>query len=319
MPFYPGYAGGYQRNNGYAAGLMRKRITVPVYAGTQGRLMASMARAGTSRGAAFTARRFNRAAGSGADPRLMQIDNGRPAKGGMSRPGAFVRQLKALVAGKRKDAADVRRDTGAQTTTTVACLTSTTAFATAASGTGLLDMDGDEALINTVTINQDIANYAQLQLDPSADSDTLLRTIIVWFYKPLLVASAAGTLPPVTEVLVTDAVSSLVVPDTQNSGRFTVLYDKVENYGANTFTVAATGAYPRINGVNERCKTFTVKVNKSSHFRVAGVSGAPSGHYDSDVTAGQIDKGLLVMYTLVEIDYAKAIQVNCVTRLNYTG
>lgn len=249
---------------------------------------------------------------------LVAIDNAR-GKAGSRAPGAFVRQLKALVAGKRKDATDVTRATAAHLNqTTSSCLTSSDAFATAASGTGLLDMDGDEALINTVTISHVVINPGALQLDPTSESEQLLRTLIVWYYKPLLVASAAGTLPPVTEVLVTAEIDSLVVPDTQNSGRFTVLYDKIENYGTNTFTVAATGANPRVNGVNERQKIYTVKVNKSCHFRVAGVSGAPSGHYDSDVAAGQIDRGLLVMYNIT-VGNTELLYVQHKTRLNYTG
>lgn len=245
---------------------------------------------------------------------LVAIDNSR---GRVATGASLARQIKALVAGKRKDAADVARNTAVQSATTISCLTSSTDYATAASGTGLLDMDGDEALINTVTIAQEIKNFASVLLDPTASADVSdsIRTMIVWFHKPLLVASAAGTLPPVTEVLVTDSLHSLVVPDTQNSGRFTVLYDKYQDMGVNTVAVAATGAYPRVSGTNLREQQFTVKINKSCHFRTAGVSGTPSGHYDSDVSPGQIDKGLLVMYIMVN----GSLAVNSTTRLNYTG
>jgi len=155
---------------------------------------------------------------------------------------AFLRQVKALVAGKKKDAADVVRSTVNQTATTISCLTSSTDFATAASGTGLLDMDGDSALINTVRILQRIQLTCIEDLTPVGLSDAQYRTIIVWFYKPLLVASAAGTLPPITEVLVSDNLISLVVQDTANAGRFKILYDQTDKLGTNTVAVAASGA-----------------------------------------------------------------------------
>jgi len=246
---------------------------------------------------------------------------GNPRGGAAARGNTLMRKVRALVHGKSKDAADVTRQTAAIAATTIACLTSTTDFATAASGTGLLDMDGDSALINHVRIQQRLDNLGVVNLDPTGDgADVLIRTLIVWFKKPLLVASAAGTLPPITEVLVTDDTSSLPVPDTQNAGRFSILYDKTDNVGVNSVAVAATGAYPRINGKNTVTRDFTVKINKSCHFRTAGVSGAPSGHYDSDVTQGQIDNGLLIMYTLHRNSTTNgAVTVTNFTRLNYTG
>lgn len=236
------------------------------------------------------------------------------------KPNAFVRQLRALVAGKKKDAADVTRTTAAQTSTTISCLTSATDFATAASGTGLLDMDGDEALLNSVRIRQFIELECVEDVTPVGISDAMYRTIIVYFMKPLLVASAAGTLPPITEILVSDAVSSLYVPDTQNAGRFVVLYDNTKVMGTNTVAVAATGAYPRVNGRTTSIEEFVVKIDKKAHFKANAVSGAPAGHYDSDVSPGQIDRGLLIMYTIVNTGGgAGTINMNANTRLNYTG
>jgi len=211
---------------------------------------------------------------------------------------AFLRQVKALVAGKKKDAADVVRSTVNQTATTISCLTSSTDFATAASGTGLLDMDGDSALINTVRILQRIQLTCIEDLTPVGLSDAQYRTIIVWFYKPLLVASAAGTLPPITEVLVSDNLISLVVQDTANAGRFKILYDQTDKLGTNTVAVAASGADARLNGPITINREFVVPVAKTCHFKAPVLSGTASGQYDDNVSAGQVDKGLLVMYTL---------------------
>lgn len=268
--------------------------------------MQYMQSAGTARGSAIVAARL--AAGGGKYiPR--------------SKPGAFVRQLKALVAGKKKDATDVARDTAAQSATTVSCLSSTTNFATAASGTGLFDMDGDEALINFVRIKQRISVACLEDTTPVAlPGGMMMRTLVVYFKKPLLVASAAGTLPPITEVLVTDSAHALTVPDTQNSGRFNILYDKCDILGTNTVGAAAAGANPRINGVTLIEREFIVKVDKKSHFKVAGVSGTASGHYDSDVGPGQVDAGLLIMYCIpFQGDTNGTINHDITTRLNYTG
>lgn len=233
---------------------------------------------------------------------------------------AFLRQVKALVAGKRKDATDITRDTVPQTVTTLACLTSSTAFATAASGTGLLDMDGDEALINSVLISQRITNNTVEDATPVGHTDTIIRNLIVYFKKPLLVASAAGTLPPITEVLVTDDVMSLPVPDTQNSGRFQIMCDRKYNMGINSVAVAATGTDPQLSGTTTRINQFMCKIDKKCHFKAAGVSGTPSGHYDSDVSPGQVDAGLLVMYVLIyQAPGSGTLNVETDTRLNYTG
>lgn len=230
----------------------------------------------------------------------------------------FKRQLKALIASKKKDAADVTRDATVGATT-IACLTSSTAKATAASGTGLLDMDGDEALINSVKLLGTVSYPCTVDITNAGDDELLYRQLVVWFNKPLLVASAAGTLPPITEVLVTDSINSMPVTSAANGGRFVILSDKIYNLGTNI--IGADTAVPgaRINGRITHHFNYRVKVNKSCKFAANGVSGAPSGHYDSDVAAGRIDKGLLILYeqTLNAQGHTAAVAIQ--TRLNYTG
>lgn len=240
----------------------------------------------------------------------------RPPKAGAS----LLRQMRSLIQSKKKDAPDVTRINGTMAGTTVSCLTSSTTVATAASGTGLLDMDGDSALINWVRIRANILNECLEDVTPVGIADALVRHIVVWYHKPLLVASAAGTLPPVTEILMTDDLRSLYVPSNRNAGRYVVLSDKTWNFGQNTVAVAATGAYPRFNGVCARQLDYVVKVNKNCHFMGNAVSGTPAGHYDSDVVAGQIDTGLLCFYTMTVGANASGTLTSVThTRLNYTG
>lgn len=232
---------------------------------------------------------------------------------------SFVKQMKALIASKKKEAADVTRDTAGLAATTIACLSSTTNFATAASGTGLFDMDGDEVLVNHVRIKGVFQNTATLDLDPVGQFDPVVRKLVVWFNKPLLVASAAGTLPPITEVLISDNISSLPVTDAANGGRFVILSDKKWNLGTNTYQAVTAVGHARNSGKTQQFYDYKVKVGKMAKFKSPSVSGTPAGHYDSDVSPGQIDKGLLVEYTQVSSVATQTINNYETTRLNYTG
>lgn len=235
---------------------------------------------------------------------------------------SLASKVRALVAGKTKDTASINRD-GALTTTTVSCLTSSSDFAVATSASGLLVCDSDNALINTLTVREKITLACLEDVTPVGLADAKVRTIIVWFKKPLLVASAAGTLPPVTEVLETDDFNSLYVTDTRNAGRFQVISDRTVSLGCNTVAVAATGAYPRVNGTNVHCEEYVIKINKKTHFKDIAVDGGAAGaggHYDSDVPEGQVDNGLLIMYTLgLNAATAGTTSIARWTRVNYTA
>lgn len=233
---------------------------------------------------------------------------------------SFVRQMKALIASKKKEAADVNHSISPATATTISCLTSSTDFATAASGTGLLDADADEILVNNVRIKGSIVNQAILDLDPTGQADALVRHLIVWFNKPLLVASAAGTLPPITEVLISDSIFALPVTQAANGGRFQILSNKLYNLGTNTFQAATALGHARASGQTHQLVDYRVKVNKMIKYAAPSVSGTPGGHYDSDVIPGRIDRGLLVMYTMYNATALTQTIVSSInTRLNYTG
>lgn len=272
--------------------------TRPTGGGPRGRVVAYMAAAGTKRGTTFLAKRF-------------------PTK----RKASLSTQVRRLLKGQTKDAASVARS-ATLTTTTISLLTSSTAFATAAATTGLLSTQADAVTINSLTVRGTLELQTLEDVTPVGLASASVRTLIVWFYKPLLVASAAGTLPPITEVLESDAFDSLVVDDTRNSGRFTLLKDTTVNLGMATVAVAATGAYPVANGLRNYCEDFTVKIGKMVHFKGVpdAVVGDVGGHYDSDYSQGQIDKGLLIMYTLSQnAGTAGTIVVTRNTRINYTA
>jgi len=238
---------------------------------------------------------------------------------GPRRSRALDQQVRALIASKKRETTDVSRPQNLVGTTVLQCLTSSTNGATAASGTGLLDMDGDECLINSVRLRGVLTNAATLDLDPVGNADVIVRKLVVWFRKPLLVPSAAGTLPPITEVLVADTIESLPVTDAANGGRFVILSDRRWNLGTNTYQAATAVGHARVQGKTVQHYDYTVKVGKKTKFKATAQSGTPAGHYDSDVSAGQVDAGLLVMY-VQSVTTGGQIGTNLEsTRLNYTG
>lgn len=278
------------------------------YGGARGRAAAYMASAGTKRGASYTAKRFPRA-------------YAKPVASRRSKPSLSTR-VRALIAGKTKDSITTVRTAAHNGTTQVSCLTSNTDFAAAT--LGLLVGDADTAMLNSVTVRERFTLTCLEDLTPVGLSECIIRTLIIWYYKPLLVASAAGTMPPVTEVLESDSIESLYVSETRNSGRFTVLLDKSVNLGCNTVAVAASGADARVNGQNVHFLEYTLPINKTIHFKEspeadAGAASNAGGHYDSDNAAGQVDKGLLVMYTLaLNPTSAGTCTITRSTRVNYT-
>jgi len=226
-----------------------------------------------------------------------------------------MKQVRALVASKKRDGSDVTRN-GTLTVTTASCLTSSTNFTTAASGTGLLDCDADEVMINSVRIKG--VTLLDTKIGTPADHyPARIRQLVVWFNKPLLVASAAGTLPPITEVLVTDSIDSLPVTDAANGGRFKILSNKLIQLGMNWGSTTVNTA--QVVGPCLKSFDYTVKVGRMSRFKASSSPGTNAGgHYDSDIAFGQVDKGLLVLYQLVDTA-DQDLTCNQTTRVNYTG
>lgn len=236
---------------------------------------------------------------------------------------SLAKQVKALISGKRKDATDVLRTWNTEVTA-ISCLTSSTDFATAPAGSGLLGAESDNVLINSVRIGGNIRNTTESQGAVNSvaqnSAQKTVRILVVYFAKPLLVASSAGTLPPITEVLVTDAVDSLPIQSTRNAGRFTILSDRRFNVGINV-TSSTTAGFT--SGKTNHALDYFVKVNKKCHFFVppSPASTEQGGHYDSDINTGRVDKGLLCMYILATADtpVTGILIGDLSTRLNFTG
>lgn len=232
------------------------------------------------------------------------------------------KQIRALIAAKKRDAADVSLDRSAFSTTASGCLTANGGMSGAAAyNQGILACDADEVLLNSVRLKGYHELPALLDVNPDGNRDSYVRLLLVWFYKPLLVASPGGTLPPITEVLVTDELHALPVTSAANGGRFVVLSDRMWNLGTNTYQ-STTAVGSAINtGKSKQYFDYTVKVGKTVKYKDASTpTGAIGGHYSTTITGGQVDRGLLVLYSQVFIGATNA-QVNTVmdSRLNYTG
>lgn len=242
-----------------------------------------------------------------------------------TRAKGIVKKLKALVKGKTKDSPDVDRTVGyaGSGTSTKHCLTSSTAADTAAGNTGLLTTDSDQVRINYIHFKGVISNTCTVDTDVTGSSDVLYRKMLVWFMKPKLDASAAGTLPPITEVLTADNIAALPVSATNNSGRFKVLMDKTYTLGLNQARAAVTtSAYPSHGGAPTMIPyDFKIKIGKdmklTDHMTLLGGSGV--GHFDSDINAGQVSGGLLVLYTQAYYGGTASLQDIQYTRVNYTA
>jgi len=221
-------------------------------------------------------------------------------------------QLSRLLQGQKRDAADVTQyNAAAMTTTTVGCITSSTAVATAASTSGLIEADADRGSLNTLRI------CGFFEVDPVADGVdyATVRILLVDYIKAFTNPSAPGTLPAVTDCLVTDAVHSLPLSDAANSGRFRIMYDKVFNVGRNS-TVTATAGFlhgPIVVNFDE-----IIPLNVVQHYAFsAKVGTASGGHFDSDTTTGQVDKHLVCLYVLTRTP--ATLSCTMVRRLNYTA
>jgi len=130
-----------------------------------------------------------------------------------------------------------------------------------------------------------------------------VRRLIVWFYKPIDPATAGGSMPLITEVLETNAITSQYVSSTANAGRFVVLSDKTYVLGTNVYIAAANTM--KENGKIQVNFEEKVIVNKSQHYvEPPGSAVAPggAGHYSTNSDEGQVSRGLLVMYHVVEGD-----------------
>lgn len=246
-------------------------------------------------------------------------------------PRAFVgnslaKQVRALVKSKKRDATDIDRSytftLAAEYTDSI--LTSSTANGSAASGSGLLDCDADEVMINSVRFKGEFSNANVLDNGPTGNMDTRVRRLVVWYHKPLQVADSAGDCPPITEVLMSGTIDSLPISGPRNGGRFTILSDRTWTIGMNThyYTAGPPVIIDQVqNGRNRVAYDYTVPVKRMCKFVEPASSGTTGkgGHFDSDLAAGQVSAGLLVQYTFSSQVTPQNLAMVMHTRLNYTG
>jgi len=262
-----------------------------------------------------------RAATSGS-VRMHRINGRLQRRGYPARSTAMVKQVKGLLAAKTRDAADVNLGiTAYQQVLVPICVTSSSGINAAPYGSGLLQTDADEVLLNSVRIRGLFSLPAVLVLDPTAHFSAKVRRLFVWFIKPLQVATAAGAnLPPLTEVLVATSIEGMHIADATNGGRFVVLSDRTWDLGANTFQSVLAEGSARVNGRIGIVYDYTVKIGRKTAFKAPSTPGAGAGgHYDSANATGQTSTGLLMMYTLYTCPNPTSITDTYTRRLNYTG
>lgn len=223
-------------------------------------------------------------------------------------------QVRRLLAGKRRDAATVTQyNAAAITSTTVGCITSSTAVGTAISTTGLISADADQATLNSLTLRGYITVAATADQTFGA-----VRLLLVSYIKPATLASSAGTLPLVTDCLESDSVYSLPLSDTANSGRFRILWDQTINVGRNGYA-SAPGADTSIAGPQLINIDQYIPLNIVQHYVSTATSSAGQlgGHYDSDSAFGQVDRNLVCLYVLTSGSVNMGMTLY--RRLNYTA
>lgn len=240
----------------------------------------------------------------------------------MDKRAPMYKQIRGLLAAKTRDNDTNRNVSGiASNAIYYYCPTSGGALGFAPSGSGLLDVDADEVLINTIRFRGVITHPAVAVADRTNAVDSMVRRIVVWYNKPLLIADSSGTLPPITEIMPAGAVHSMLYNNASNGGRFVILSDRTWNLGTNLLSANTAAGTHSVDGNNTKMYDYTVKVGRKVKFVTASASGATAGgHYDSDVSAGRVSAGLMVVYT---IPYSSPVGVlmydQCTVRLNYTG
>lgn len=296
-------------------------------AGRNARLGRSMRRQfpGAARGA-FSTANVSRAFARGRASTSRYSRAGSYTRWGLPAPArrstAMVKQVKGLLAAKTRDAADVNLGITAYTGSVVGGLcSSSTVLGSAPYGSGLLQTDADEVLLNSLRIRGMFILPAVLLLDPTNHFASKVRRLIVWFNKPLQVAvSGGGTLPSLSEVLITTNVDSLPINDATNGGRFVILSDRVWDIGTNTFQSVTAAGSARVNGRIGVVYDYTVKIGRKCTFKAPSTPGAGAGgHYDAANATGLLSSGLLMMYTIYQTPSTCAVTDQFTRRLNYTG
>jgi len=248
-------------------------------------------------------------------------DAARATKRATRARSAMDRQIKGLLATKIRDTFDTSRTFTNITVSYVSCLTSISSITTAPSGSGLVVATGNDiTLLNHVRLKGylDLPMY-QDTVTYIGTRDSYVRQLVVWYNKPLLIANNSGTLPAITEVLNTDEIHAFPIQDANNGGRFVILSDRLFNLGMN-MSYANAPYTSFMSGKSRQYFDYTVPINRVMTYVQPPTVAEPGGHYDSDVAAGRVSTGLLVLYTQVSRGGSSTvINLETKARLNFTG
>jgi len=228
-----------------------------------------------------------------------------------------AKQVRSLIKGQTKQ---YRRSIGVSGTgVNIRCLTSTGSGGFAGWSTGVLETSNDSCEIKHVVIRGYDEIAPLVTGAPMASKlNYAVRRLVVWYYKPPEPADVGGTLPVITACLNSSGIYPLPIIDAENAGRFSILSDKTWHLGCNMYN----GTDLIQNGKARNDFEYKVIVNKTCHFKnpPANIAGTDyyAGHYDSTQDAGQLTRGVLMLYTIVE-GTAGTYTANTDSVLTYVG
>lgn len=208
------------------------------------------------------------------------------------------------------------------------CLSSSTAFTTAAGTTGLFTGNGDSCHIKSVRIWGECYSLTNGTVSSSTEmvgfSTPVQRHVLVWYKIPATLAAASGaTLPGASEWLDPTALDLTVrvqqSPENRLfSNEFTILSDKTFQLSMNQIDDGgATGASINFGGSARRKFNYVVKVNKKVEYVKPCNDTNPGGHFDSSIQAGQVRSGLLMLYVMSGSTVGNATWSSIATRVSY--
>lgn len=223
-----------------------------------------------------------------------------------------LKAVRRVLASASKDTVDTLRYNGNSATSGSAismCLSSSTAYTTAAATTGLFTGNGDSCHVKSVRIWGEVYTLTLGTVSSSSEmighKSPTVRHVLVWYKTPATLAAAGGgTIPGASEWLDPTAMdlTARIAQSYENrlfSNDFTILSDKTFTLGYNQIDDGgATGASMNDGVLPRRKFNYVVKVNKKVEYVKPCNDTNPGGHFDSSVQFGQVRHGLLMLYVL---------------------
>lgn len=196
-------------------------------------------------------------------------------------------------------------------------LTSSQAFNTAGSTTGLIKTFSDKVRIKSIRLRGCFETASIAYALGTGNITPRVRQMVVWIYKPDQVIDASGTLPTLDQILEDETdVDSFEKTKTASGSSWAILHDEIYHigvYGTSADIILMQG--PVVHSYD-----IVIPVNRSQSYKVPPTSTNPGGHYDSDATAGQVTRGFPMLYTLLEGSeggYSIPVYSTCNCRILY--